>query len=106
MLITSLLHRHKNHSILVHQLFTDCKKAYDSVSKGVLYNILVEFSVPIKPVRLIKMCFNETCSKVRVGNYLSNTFRIQNTRSLNKEMLYHHITIQHKYHNEKHRSSN
>jgi hypothetical protein len=39
----------------VHQLFKDFKKAYDSVKREVLYNILIEFGVPMKLVRLIKM---------------------------------------------------
>jgi hypothetical protein len=29
-----------------------------------LYNILIQFGVPMKLVRLIKMCLNETYSKV------------------------------------------
>jgi hypothetical protein len=33
-----------------------------------LYNILIEFGVPMKLVRLIKMCLNETYSKARIGN--------------------------------------
>jgi hypothetical protein len=28
----------------VHQLFVDLKKVYDSVRRGVLYNILIEFA--------------------------------------------------------------
>jgi len=44
----------------VHQLFTDFKKAYDSVKKEVLYDILTEFGIPMNLVRLIKMCLNET----------------------------------------------
>jgi hypothetical protein len=44
----------------VHQLFIDLKKANDSVRRKVLYNILIEFGVPMKLVRLIKMCLNET----------------------------------------------
>jgi hypothetical protein len=44
----------------VHQLFIDFKKAYDSMRREVLYNILIEFGVPLKLVRLIKMCLNET----------------------------------------------
>jgi hypothetical protein len=40
----------------VHQLFVDFKKAYDSVRREVLYNILIEFGIPLKLVRLIKMC--------------------------------------------------
>jgi hypothetical protein len=43
------------------------KKAYDSVKREVLYNILLEFAIPRKLVRLIIMCLNETCSKVIVG---------------------------------------
>jgi hypothetical protein len=39
----------------VHQLFIDFKKAYDSVRREVLYNILIEFGVLKKLVRLIKM---------------------------------------------------
>jgi hypothetical protein len=40
----------------VHQLFIDFKKAYDSVRREVLYNILIEFEIPKKLVKLIKMC--------------------------------------------------
>jgi hypothetical protein len=38
----------------VHQLFIDFKK--DSVRRKVLYNILIEFGIPMKLARLIKMC--------------------------------------------------
>jgi hypothetical protein len=62
----------------VHQLFTDFKKAYDSVKREVLYNILLESGTPKKLVRLIKMCLNETYSKVCVGKHVSDTFPIQN----------------------------
>jgi hypothetical protein len=44
----------------VHQLFIDFKKACDSVKREVLYNILLEFGIPKKLVRLIKMYLNET----------------------------------------------
>jgi hypothetical protein len=62
----------------VHQLFVDFKKAYDSVKREVLYNILFEFGIPKKLVRPIKMCLNETYSKVHVGKLLSDKFPIQN----------------------------
>jgi hypothetical protein len=62
----------------VHQLSVDFKKAYDSIKREVLYNILLEFGIPKKLVRLIKMFLNETYSKVRVGKILSDKFPIQN----------------------------
>jgi hypothetical protein len=63
---------------MVHQLFIDFKKAYDSVEREVLYNILLEFGIPKKLIRLIKMCLNETYSIVRIGKLLSDKFPIQN----------------------------
>jgi hypothetical protein len=49
----------------------DFKKAYDSVKREILYNIIIDFGIPKKLVRLIKMCLTETCSRVRVGKNLS-----------------------------------
>jgi len=43
-----------------------------------LYNILIEDGTPMKLVRLIKMCLNETYSRVRVGKNLSDMFLIEN----------------------------
>jgi len=38
----------------VHQLFIDFKEAYDSIRREIVYNILIEFGIPMKLVRLIK----------------------------------------------------
>jgi hypothetical protein len=64
----------------VHQLFIDFKKAYDSVGREVLYNILIEFGIPMKLVGLIQMCLNENYSTVHIGKYQSDKFLIQNGR--------------------------
>jgi hypothetical protein len=48
---------------MMHQLFIDFKNAYNSIKREVLYNVLVEFAILKKLVRLIKMCLNETYSK-------------------------------------------
>jgi hypothetical protein len=37
--------------------------SYDSVRREVLYNIKIEFGVPMKLVGLIKICLNKTYSK-------------------------------------------
>jgi hypothetical protein len=52
--------------------------AYDSIKREVHYNILVEFGIPKKLVRLIKTCLNETYNKVRIGKLLFDKFPIQN----------------------------
>ena len=59
------------------QLFIGFKKAYDSIRK-VLYNILIECGIPMKLVRLIKMCLNEIYCRVQVGKHLYDMFSIRN----------------------------
>jgi hypothetical protein len=61
----------------VHQLLIDFKSACDLVRREVLYSILIEFGIPMNPVRLIKMCINETYRKVHIGKHLSDTFPMQ-----------------------------
>ena len=43
-----------------------------------MYNILLEFGIPIKLVRVINMCLTETYSRVRVDMNFSDMFPIRN----------------------------
>jgi hypothetical protein len=63
---------------MVHQLFIHFKKSFDSINGEFLYNILLEFGITKKLVRLIKMCLNEMYSKVHIGKVFSDKFPIQN----------------------------
>jgi hypothetical protein len=44
-----------------------------------LYNIRIEFGITRKLVGLLKMCLNETYSRVCIGKNLSDKFTIQNS---------------------------
>jgi hypothetical protein len=48
------------------------------LGRSFFYNILIQSSIPTNLVRLIKMCLNDTCSRVRVGKDLSDMFPIRN----------------------------
>jgi hypothetical protein len=54
--IRQILEKKWEYNGTVHQLFIDFKKAYGSVKREVLYNILLEFGITKKLVRLIKLC--------------------------------------------------
>jgi hypothetical protein len=73
---------------IVHQLFVDFKKVYDSVMREVLYNIFTDFGVPTKVVRMIKTCSNETYSKVCIRKLLSDNFPNQNGLKKGKALLH------------------
>jgi hypothetical protein len=62
----------------VRQLLIDFTKAYGSVWREILYNILNELGIPKKLVRQIKMCQDETYSRVWVGKHLSEVIPIKN----------------------------
>jgi sorting nexin-29 len=76
--IRKILEKKWKYNGTVHQLFIEFKNAYDLIKREVLYNVLPEFGIPKKLVRINKVCLNETYSKVRVGKLLSDKFPIQN----------------------------
>jgi hypothetical protein len=53
--IRQILEKKWEHNEAVNQVFIDFKKAYDLVRREILY-VLIEFGIPKKQVRLIKMC--------------------------------------------------
>jgi hypothetical protein len=75
--IWQILEKKWEYNGTVHQLFIDFKEAYGSVKREVLYNILLEFGLPKKLVMLIKMCLNETYSKVSVGKVFLINFLLR-----------------------------
>jgi len=76
--IRPLLQKKWEYNEAVHQVFIEFKNAYDSIRKEVLYNIPIQICIAMKLARLIKMCLKESCSRVRVGMYLSDMFPIRN----------------------------
>jgi hypothetical protein len=59
----------------VHQLFTDFKKTYDSVTRATSYTTL-EFGILTKLINLKIMYSQEDYREVWIGKYLSSTFPI------------------------------
>jgi hypothetical protein len=71
-----ILEKKWEYNYTVPQIFIDFKKAYLSVRREILCNILIQFGIPRKLVGLIQMCINETYSTVRIDKYQSDSFPI------------------------------
>ena len=56
----------------------DFERAYDSVRREILCIILIGFGIPMKLIRLIKMCLIETYSTVRIDKNLSDVSPVWN----------------------------
>jgi hypothetical protein len=67
LIINKYSRKNGNTNGAVHHLSTDIKKAYDSVGRGMLYNILTECDIPMKLVGLTMR-----------DKFVSNTFPIMN----------------------------
>ena len=76
--ICQILKKKWEYNEAVQQLFIDFKKAYDSVTREVSYKIIIGFGIPMKLVKLIKVCLNETYRIIRAGKHLSDTLRVKN----------------------------
>lgn len=58
-------------------VFVDFKKAYDSIDREVLLNILNEFGVDLKLLALIRATLTDTKSKVKFLGCLSDSFEVK-----------------------------
>jgi len=61
--IHQMLEKTWEYNEAVYQLFIDFKKSYDSVRREDLCNIMIDFGIPMKLVRLIKMCMTESIAE-------------------------------------------
>ena len=62
--IRQILEKKWEYNEAMQHLFIDFTRACDSVRREVWYYILTEFGIPMKLVRLIKMCLTETYGRV------------------------------------------
>ena len=59
------------------QLFTYFKKAYESARRNVLCKFRIEFGVNMNLFRLIKLCLNETYSRVCIVENWTDMFPVK-----------------------------
>jgi hypothetical protein len=65
-----ILERACEYKVDIHQLYIDYKQAYD-INRTELMEIMKEFGIPMKLVRLVKMTLANTNSKVKIQGKLS-----------------------------------
>jgi sorting nexin-29 len=61
-----ILERTCEYKVDIHQWYIDYKQAYDTINRAELVEIIKEFGIPMKLVRLVKMTLANTNSKVKI----------------------------------------
>ena len=59
------------------QIFVYFKQAYDSINRASLWNIMAEFSIPSKLIKLVKACYSNSNACVQVGQRRTTEFEIK-----------------------------
>lgn len=59
------------------EIFINLKKHYDSIHQDSLQNIMIEFGVPKKLIRLIRMCTKDAQYQTRIDQTTSETFSVE-----------------------------
>lgn len=64
----------REYSVDLHQIFFNFKQLYDSIGHTALNNILSQFKIPEKPIRLIRMTMSTYNAQVKPQNQLTKYF--------------------------------
>jgi hypothetical protein len=64
------------YNIYLHNIFIDYSQAFDSVSRNKIIECLTKYDVPEKIIRSIGLTFTKSTAKVKIGNQLTEAFRI------------------------------
>jgi sorting nexin-29 len=74
--IRQMIEKHYEHNHDLHMLFVDFKRAFDSIDRYKLYQVMEDMNISHKLIRLVKMTMKNTTERVKVTNKLSNSFII------------------------------
>ena len=74
--LRQILEKKREYNGEVHNLFVDFRKAYDSVHREGLFNIMAEFGFPRKLIRMTEVCLTEVRSRVVINGEMSDAFAV------------------------------
>ena len=66
-----ILERTCEYKLDIHQLYIDYKQAYGTINRAELVELMKEFEIPMKLLRLVSMTLANTKSKVKIQEKLS-----------------------------------
>jgi hypothetical protein len=72
--LRQILEKEHEYNISSHQLYIDFKQAFDSIDRIEIIEIMREFGIPLKLVKLTKMTLSRTYNRVKIQNKLSGRF--------------------------------
>ena len=75
-MIRQIFEKCYRYNIELHNIFVDYSQAFDSVNRNKIIDCLTKYKVPKILIKLIGLTLTNTTAKVKIGNQLTNKFRI------------------------------
>jgi hypothetical protein len=82
-IIRQMMEKHYAHGLDLHVLFTDYTQAFDNVNREKLFEIMYEYRISKKLIRLVQMSMNTLKPKLKLA--ITSVRCLNLTRELNKE---------------------
>jgi len=61
----------------IHNIFIDYTHAFDSIQRNKILDSLIQYKIPPKLIRLVKLTLENTMAKVKVNNVYTSEFRVE-----------------------------
>jgi hypothetical protein len=74
-IMRQIIEKHYEHGINLYFFFIDYQKAFDSINRNALIQIMEQLDILKKLINLTKITLNQTRIKVKIGNRMGEAFQ-------------------------------
>jgi len=75
-MIRQITEKFYEYNIDIHNIFIDYTHAFDSIKRNKILDSLIQYKIPPKLIRLVKLTLENTTAKVKVNNTNTSEFRV------------------------------
>ena len=76
-MIRQIIEKCYEYGIDIHNIFVDYTHAFDSIKRDKILDSLIQYKIPPKLTRLVKLTLENTTAKVKVNNTYTSEFRVE-----------------------------
>ena len=76
-IIRQIIEKCYEYNIDIHNIFIDYTHAFDSIKKNKILDSLIQYKIPPKLIRLVKLTLENTTAKIKVNNLYTSEYRAE-----------------------------
>jgi len=76
-MIRQIIEKCYEYNIDIHNIFIDYTHAFDSIKRNKILDPLIQYKIPPRLIRLVKLTLENTMAKVKVNNLYTTEFKVE-----------------------------